>query len=209
MSPSVDRGTTGESHVQLLLRDRQVGVVAAWAKAFEGVAGVRCTVGDIFGDDADAVVSPANSFGFMDGGIDLAYSERFGWGLQARLQRHISEHHLGELPVGQAVIVETLDDRIPFLVSAPTMRVPMDVSATPNAYLALRAALIAVRSHNETSSRRISRLLCPGLASAIGAMPFERVARQMRLAWDVVMAGKPWPPATGGAVLRAHHELVS
>ena len=24
-------------------------------------------------------VSPANSFGFMDGGIDMAYSQHFGW----------------------------------------------------------------------------------------------------------------------------------
>ena len=24
-------------------------------------------------------VSPANSFGFMDGGIDMAYSLHFGW----------------------------------------------------------------------------------------------------------------------------------
>lgn len=118
MTPHIDRGAPGQPPVQLILRDRQAGVVAAWTKAFEGVVGVRCTVGDIFAEDADAVVSPANSFGFMDGGIDLAYSERFGWGLQARLQRHIAEHHLGELPVGQAVIVETLDDRIPFLVSA-------------------------------------------------------------------------------------------
>ena len=28
---------------------------------------------------ADAIVSPANSFGFMDGGIDMVYSKRFGW----------------------------------------------------------------------------------------------------------------------------------
>lgn len=26
-------------------------------------------------------VSPANSFGFMDGGIDMAYSLHFGWQL--------------------------------------------------------------------------------------------------------------------------------
>lgn len=32
---------------------------------------------------------------------------------------------------------------IQYLVSAPTMRVPMNVTDTPNAYLALRAALIA------------------------------------------------------------------
>ena len=32
---------------------------------------------------------------------------------------------------------------IRYLVSAPTMRVPMNVTDTPNAYLALRATLIA------------------------------------------------------------------
>jgi len=30
-------------------------------------------------DFGDFQVSPANSFGFMDGGIDMAYSSRFGW----------------------------------------------------------------------------------------------------------------------------------
>ena len=37
--------------------------------------------GDIFegGPEADAIVSPANSFGFMDGGIDMVYSRHFGW----------------------------------------------------------------------------------------------------------------------------------
>ncbi len=35
----------------------------------------------------DAVVSPANSFGFMDGGIDLIYSHRFGTNLGYALFR--------------------------------------------------------------------------------------------------------------------------
>ena len=194
--------------MRLILRDRSAALVAAWAAAFAGVEQVEWSTGDIFGVRGDAVVSPANSFGFMDGGIDLAFSERFGWGLQARLQRLLSEQHCGELPVGQAVIVETLDDQCPFLVSAPTMRIPMQVASTPNAYLAMRAALLALKSHNASGQRRIERVVCPGMASAIGAMPLERVARQMRLAWDVVQLGKSWPPATASAVLRAHHELT-
>lgn len=35
------------------------------------------------------MASPANSFGFMDGGIDFEISERFGWDLQKKLQQTI------------------------------------------------------------------------------------------------------------------------
>lgn len=32
---------------------------------------------------------------------------------------------------------------IKYLISAPTMRIPMDVDTTPNAYLAFRAVILA------------------------------------------------------------------
>src|SRR5437879_3477474 len=134
--------------LRIRLRDRNEGLTAAWAKHFHGVEEVEISTGDIFGVEADAIVSPANSFGFMDGGIDLAYSEFFGWDLQERLQVLLRAEYDGELPVGQAVIVETHHATIRYLVSAPTMRVPMPVSDTANSYLAFRAALQAVRKHN-------------------------------------------------------------
>src|SRR5262245_1838717 len=95
------------------LRDIDADVVRAWEKYFVGIANVRVSHGDIFELSADAIVSPANSFGYMDGGIDLVYLHRFGWELQARLQGHLKEEHDGELPVGQAIIVETHDAAIP------------------------------------------------------------------------------------------------
>jgi O-acetyl-ADP-ribose deacetylase (regulator of RNase III) len=144
------------------LRDIDGEVVQAWTRHFEDIENVSISCGDIFALEADAIVSPANSFGYMDGGIDLVYLKRFGWELQTRLQSHLKEHHDGELPVGQATIVETLDPDIPFLVSAPTMRVPMNVSNTLNAYLAFRAAIRAVRQHNKTDARPIRKVLCPG-----------------------------------------------
>jgi len=47
--------------------------------------------------------------------------------------------------VGQAVIIETRDPKetIRYLVSAPTMRIPSDVSNSVNAFLAFRATLLA------------------------------------------------------------------
>jgi O-acetyl-ADP-ribose deacetylase (regulator of RNase III) len=84
---------------------------------------------------ADAVVSPANSYGFMDGGIDAPYMNHFGHEIQSRVRRQIYDHH-GELLVGVADIVETSHETIPFVIAAPTMRVPLGLRDSPNAYLA-------------------------------------------------------------------------
>lgn len=178
------------SNLKIFLRDIDHGIVQAWTHHFAGLDNVEIDEGDIFRRSADAVVSPANSFGFMDGGIDMAYTRRLGWELSASLQDLIHAEHDGELPVGQAVILPTHDLDFPWLVSAPTMRVPQDVSGTPNAYLAFRAALRAVREHNMSSAAPIRSLLCPGLGTAIGQMHPDVCARQMRDAFDAVVLGQ-------------------
>ncbi|WP_407572924.1 macro domain-containing protein [Deinococcus altitudinis] len=136
---------------------------------------------------ADALVNPANSFGFMNGGIDLAYSQRFGWDLQERLRETFRTEHDGELPVGQALIVKNYDAGLPFPVAAPTMQIPGDIRGTPNAYLTFRAALRAVRARNRTSGEQIASVLCPGLGTAIGRLPAETATRQMFAAYAVVV----------------------
>ena len=155
----------------ILLRDLNPQVVSAWQAAFADEPCVEVSCGHIFDLQADAIVSPANSFGYMDGGIDLVYSQLFGYQLESRLQALLQEEHFGELPVGQALVLPTEHAFIPFLVSAPTMRVPGPVPKTLNAYLAFRAALRAVLEHNRTAKSPIRSILCPGLATAIGAMP--------------------------------------
>lgn len=192
--------------MRLHIRDRNAVLVEALKREFAGVAEVEVSCGDLLDATADALVSPANSFGFMDGGIDLAYSNRFGWDLQERLQELLRKEHAGELPVGQAVIVETYATDIPWLVSAPTMRVPTDVSGTVNAYLALRAALPAVQRH--ALEPRIETILSPGLCTAIGRMPPQRAARQMAMAWAVVMLGQIPAPRMLGQAVDAHAWLL-
>ena len=117
----------------------------AWETHCGALKGIEIHRGNILDLKVDAVVSPANSFGFMDGGIDMVYSQHFGWHVQQQLQNQIKHIHHGELLVGQAEIVETNDSNIPYLIAAPTMRVPMVLADTVNPYLAARAALLLAK----------------------------------------------------------------
>jgi O-acetyl-ADP-ribose deacetylase (regulator of RNase III) len=196
-------------------------LVAAWKDAFADLGEVTVSQGDIFSTEpgplkdntpivvrADAIVSPANSFGFMDGGIDAVYTHQFGFGLEERLRTLLASEHGGELPVGSAVIVETEDEAIPWRISAPTMWVPEPVPETVNAYLAFRAALRAVLAHNSSGRRPIHRILCPGLATTTGQMPVHRCAAQMRAAWDNVLYEGPPRKLTWREVADLHRRLV-
>src|SRR5512143_2248195 len=107
--------------LSIILCDRQPGLVSAWRSCFSGRPEVSIEQGDLLDVEADAYVSPANSFGFMDGGIDADLSARFP-GVQYRVQSAIAGLG-GLLPVGEVIIVETEDPFVPYLVSAPTMQV--------------------------------------------------------------------------------------
>jgi len=166
--------------ITLVARDAELA--RAWRDAFEDADDVAVVQDDYFAHPADAMVSPANSFGIMDGGLDdggldLAIRDALGFAIQGRVQRAIIERHHGELPVGCAEIVETGDARWRHLVIAPTMRIPESVAQTMNAYLAFRAALLAC------TRASIGSLVCCGLATGIGQMEPQRCAVQMRLAY--------------------------
>lgn len=120
----------------------------------------------------------------------------------------LEREHDGELPVGQAVIIETLDQTIPFLISAPTMRVPMDVSDTVNAYLAFRAAIRVAQCHNKSQERKIDRVLCPGLGTAVRRMRPEVCARQMHYAHGTSHLGQPWRFLALGNAVDVHWRMV-
>ena len=179
------------SERRVILCDNHLPVVEAWRAYFDGVPGVDITCDEIFAVEADALVSPANSFGRMDGGLDAQIVEFLGEDLETEVQRMIRERHEGELLVGMAEVVVTLAPQFPYLVVAPTMRVPQNVARTVNAYLAFRAALRAVRDFNALHGDPIGTLLVPGLATHNGFMPPLRAARQMRAAYDTVILGLP------------------
>jgi methionine synthase I (cobalamin-dependent) len=87
------------------------------------------------------------------------------------------------------------------------MRVPTNIDGTVNAYLAMRAILRLVKKFNGRAVELaraetirwekpvdpvfIESVLCPGLGTAIGRMPFNIAAYQMREAYRVVMENQP------------------
>jgi O-acetyl-ADP-ribose deacetylase (regulator of RNase III) len=159
----------------------------------------------------DCMVSAANSFGLMDGGVDAAITAFFGWELEARVQRQILDEYQGEQPVGTSMIVETGHPQHPYIAHTPTMRVPMDITRTDNVYAAMWAMLLAVRRHNRHVLARASApgpggglesgaggglkpirtVACPGLGTGTGHVPFREAARQMALAYEHFLS----PPA--------------
>jgi O-acetyl-ADP-ribose deacetylase (regulator of RNase III) len=151
-------------------------------------------------------VSPANSFGYMDGGIDLAYLRFFGLELQSKVQEKIRSDFHGELPVGQALVVPTGHESIPYLVVAPTMRIPDKIGETVNVYLAFRAALLAVLAQNDRSPNSIKTLRFPALGTGVGSMPLARAAHQMHAAHTSVYDDPDWLKDPTAILL--HHERL-
>jgi O-acetyl-ADP-ribose deacetylase (regulator of RNase III) len=178
----------------------------AWGSVFSATPDVLVVEGDILDGRCDAVVSPANSFGFMDGGIDLAYRRYFGREIQLRVQGKIKNDFFGELPVGQATVVSTGHENIPHLVVAPTMRIPDRIGDTLNVYLAFRAALLAVLAHNRRTATAIESLRVPALGTGVGAMPLVRAGRQMHAAYVSVFESPIWLKEP--AAILAHHESL-
>lgn len=187
-----------EGPLKIVLSALDNDLAAAWQKYCGSLPGVEIHRGSILELSVDAVVSPANSFGFMDGGIDHLYSRHFGWEVQDRLQELIRQRHHGELLVGAAEIVETNHDRIPFLIAAPTMRVPMILSESVNPYLAARAVFLLIRNcvfatgslQGNPIEAAVKSVAFPGLGTGIGRVSPATCARQIRLAIEEVVLGQ-------------------
>ena len=186
--------------LHLVLVDPQPAVSVAWRKHFGDLPSVEIVTARFEALPAfDCMVSAANSFGLMDGGVDAAITRFFGDELVSRVQRQILEEHLGEQSVGTSMIVATGHPKHPFIAHTPTMRVPMDIVRTDNVYRAMWAMLLAVRLHNQRSDRLIHIVACPGLGTATGRMPFAEAARQMSLAYRHFLSPRgsiDWPFAS-------------
>lgn len=166
---------------EIILTDMNEDVCAAFRHLFRHRL-VSVEEGDLFEVAADAYVSPGNSHGIMDGGLDRQLRARFP-GVEVSVQRAIDQRG-GLLPVGQAVIVETYDSDVPFLVCAPTMVVPSGLCSTRNVHAAMLAVLRAVSEYNLSADDAIQSVAIPGLGTGVGRLAPDAAASQMRAAFE-------------------------
>src|SRR5207237_6682576 len=123
-------GRASAGALRLSLCDLDTEVARALAAAFAGADAVEVVEGNLLDLDCDALVSPANSFGDMGGGIDKHIDDFHQGEAQRCLMVAIADQFYGELPVGAALVVQLSGRRFPFLVAAPTMRIPSNVAGS-------------------------------------------------------------------------------
>jgi O-acetyl-ADP-ribose deacetylase (regulator of RNase III) len=172
------------------------GAIATAAKAdgWDAVEIIAYTdVRDIPLDPGTAFVSPANSLGFMDGGIDYVYSRIMFPGIEPAVKRAISDRsgHVSKLgrpflPIGNALVVPVPHAEQIFMVVAPTMLMPQDVRGTHNAYHATYAALKAARA-----TPGVRRLVIPGMCTGCGMLSPAEAVGQMHRAHTDFTSGRP------------------
>lgn len=193
---------------KLYLIDSKSELCDKWRQVFSSYPEVEVLSGDYFQQSADAIVSPANSFGIMDGGLDLAIRNELGFQVETDIQKVILNKYHGEMPIGSAEIISTSHDRWSYIIAAPTMRIPENVAFTLNTYIAFRAILIAINSFNESGPKKpIKSLICSGLGTGIGSMEPVRCAAQMRAAYKLIK--EPARISSYEEIHRSHQTLLT
>ncbi|OAQ60478.1 hypothetical protein VFPPC_06613 [Pochonia chlamydosporia 170] len=163
----------------------------------------------------DLVVSPANSYGRLDGGFDDAISRAFSprdnyLALTKVAQSKLYQEWFGFAPPGSCTLV-----RIPvefqetsknvwgtkFIALCPTMRTPQEVRWDREVvYESVWSLLVTIDKHNRAVERgegdpgdKISTILMTPLATGIGRVNPERWAHQMLLAIKHFVDAKQHP----------------
>lgn len=201
--------------LRIVLTAVSPSLARGWRAHAGDLEGVEIVEGSILDLHVDAIVSAANSFGFMDGGLDALYARRFGPGLAESVRARIAEAHHGELVVGCADVVETGDASIPHVIVAPTMRVPMVLRDTVNPYLAARAALLLVTRgtfrRGPQAGRRVAEVVrsiaFPGLGTGVGQVSDAVCAHQVARAIEEVVLGRFVAPRTWVEASERHQGL--
>ncbi len=128
---------------------------------------IRVLKGSILDVEAEAIVNPANSRGFMGGGVAGVIKREGG----QDIEREATEK--APIPVGSAVL--TTAGRLKFkgVIHAPTMEEPAMPSSEEKIRKATRAAL-------ELADREGFRVIAfPGMGTGVGGVPKKIAAKAM------------------------------
>lgn len=141
--------------------------------------------------DRICFVSPSNSLGFMDSGIDKPLSQEMFVGIEKYIRALIfrlgRESIVGKkyLPIGSAMLTEyrISSSDISYMISAPSMLLPQLVKDSRNAYYAMSAVLNVLDEYEKRHPGEIDEVVVPGLCCGWGGMSPEQAAKQIRWAF--------------------------
>lgn len=158
--------------IEVRIVDRNAELIEIFRREVDPSMPLAYKVGDALDETAGAIVTPGNSFGFMDGGFDAEVT--FRWPEVVELVREmIGRAPFGELPVGKAIVVPTGSADLPHLVYAPTMRAPGPIYDPSLVMLACRAAVSVAMACGARS------IVMPGMGTGAGRLPYATAAAAM------------------------------
>jgi len=167
-------------------------------------------------------MSPANSIGFMDGGIDLALSRTVMPGIEPIVKKAVKVFGKSNridrkyLPIGSSIIIDW--DEKTSLVVAPTMLLPQDINGTENVYWAVKSCLFNVLKNRGQKIDQIDIILTSagcGFGKLSGAVAWEQTAKAIETYKDfdctrvnshVVLAE---PNLNAQAKIYQNHEFIN
>ncbi len=123
--------------------------------------------GDITKVNADAIVNPANSYGWMGGGSAGAIKKAGG----EEIEKEVVEK--APLEIGRAVA--TTAGKLPHkaVIHAPTMTSPAEKAMDYNVAMSVRGALLLA------DDQKFKTIAMPGMGTGIGDFPKDKAAKAM------------------------------
>lgn len=133
----------------------------------------------------DCIVSPGNSFGLMDGGMDAAINRYFSEidEFIVHIQQQLLDKCGGYQQPGSCVLFETNIKKCPYIAHTPTMGIPLAITDFSIIYHAMWNILIEVHKHNKLNpDKKIKTILCPGLGTGAGKVKSDIAFQLMQYA---------------------------
>ncbi len=170
--------------MKIYLLDNNPVICKTWDLYFNGESDVEIVCDEFkhFMDttDVECIVSPANSFGKMDGGYDLAISEWFAWKQQSLVKEYISKHYYGEQPVGTSFILDT-GIKGKKLIHTPTMRTPGSIKEPLIVYQCMRTTLMLALNNG------INSIVIPAFGGLCGGLSPQVICELMWKGYEQVL----------------------
>ena len=169
--------------MKIYLLDINEEITRAWQLYFAGIPDVKVVRDDFThfmnSFDVECVVSPANSYGLMDGGYDAAISAYFGEELIPCVQSFIRKNFACEQPVGTSFIID-IPKSNKKLIHTPTMRVPSLIREPMIVYQCMRTTLLCANQNN------IASIVIPAFGGQCGGLQPHTIAFLMREAFNQI-----------------------
>lgn len=127
--------------------------------------------------EIDGVVSPANSFGIMDGGYDAAITHYFGPELMLKVQQEIRNQFGGVIqPVGSCIPVHIHGNG--YLLHTPTMLYPSHIIDARVIFQCMYSTMCVANKID------LKYILVPAFGRVTGSVENDVVARMMQIGYE-------------------------